>query len=67
MNFPVKYFHFESGEDMRRNVAIVPSRKDFRKMMSSSVLGFGVDVAVHIQTPAELHNSKVRNFRRRQI
>ena len=52
---------------MRRNVAIVPSRKDFRKMMSSSVLGFGVDVAVHIQTPAELHNSKVRNFRRRQI
>jgi hypothetical protein len=52
---------------MCSNIAIVPSTKDFRKMMSSSVLRFDVDVAVHIQTLADLHNSKLRNFRLTRI
>jgi hypothetical protein len=65
VNFAVKSCNVE--EEMRSNVAIFPFRKDFRKMMSSSVLRFDVDVAVRIQTLADLHNSKLCNFRRTQM
>lgn len=56
MKFPVKSCHFESGEDMHSNVAIVPSKNDFRKMMSNGVLRCEVDVAVQVQTLDDLHN-----------